>query len=186
QSGVRRRSPAWPIGSSAGSMPCTRWPRTKDWRSVFWTTTGWGASGRRKRCSATSIRRPISDLHFERAFGHAAAALAGADLAQEVVAVDAGAVAVGEDDRDGVVAHRLDALGGHRPGRRLEADLEEGMALASGAGAPAAQVVVVVLGDVAVAPGEAQAALLRQAASFGEGGRVRCFRCCGHRRRCYH
>src|SRR3954447_23216435 len=54
---------------------------------------------------------------------HLPVAAAGTDLPQELVAVDAGAVTVGEADGDGVVAHRLDRLGGHRLACRQVTDL---------------------------------------------------------------
>src|SRR6202023_1124170 len=87
---------------------------------------------------------------------------------QEVEAVDACRVAVRPADGDGVAAHRLDRFGGHRPAGRLVADRRAGVPLAHRARAPGAHVVVVVLGDVTVAPGQAQPPFLRQPPYLGQ------------------
>ena len=137
----RRRSPRSPGGSRAGGSPSTPCSRRGPPRFVLEgeELARFGEPGEifLNLNTPEDWERYVSDRP-----GRAAAGPAGADLAQKIIAVDAGAVAVREGDRDGVVAHRPDRLGGDRLGRRVVDDLEAGVPLAAGAGAPAAQVLV--------------------------------------------
>src|SRR4029079_5844858 len=83
-----------------------------------------------------------------------AAGRARAELPQVLEAVDAGAVTVGPEEREPVVAHRLDAVEVHRLRRRVEGELQDLVALAHRAGAQAAEQPRGELPAAPVAPGD--------------------------------
>lgn len=115
----------------------------------------------------TKLAKPIATTWRQRSDGCSAEGFAafgaGADAAKMVVAVDAGSVAVGEGDLDGVIAHRSGGFRArfglkHRQRRRRDRTragtgaLPYPLVIARGAGTFVAKIREIVVAGVAVGP----------------------------------